>query len=160
MSSVLRPWVGFVALALAVASCGADTADYDVEVDPSKVVDGPANTEQAVAVLSGFYGLASAPEVYWYGGAALDCGDGHAFELKQYGWCLQGITLHDRQIVLSDYWPGQYGGLVSVSALAHEMGHVASYQHGEGGDRSHTGHYFADGGEVDKAYAMLEAAGL
>lgn len=126
--------------------------------DPAKVIEPPAGADEATAALVAFYGLNPAPKVYWYGGEDLDCEEGSAF-VDSEGDCVQGVTRHDEFTIISNYWALEYG-LISDTALPHELGHSASWQRGEGGDRSHTGHFFAPGGEVEQAYNMLTEMGL
>ena len=127
----------------------------------AKVVEPPPRFGEAYSLLVEFYGLTTAPEVYWYGGAALDCGDGHAFVDKaETGECVHGVTYFYREIVLSNYWPMQ-SGLVGDGPMQHEMAHLAAYQHGVlAGDPDHTSHWFAPGGELDHAYDLLVSKGL
>ncbi len=105
--------------------------------------------------------MAETPPVYWYGGAILTCDNGRGIDIGE-GQCEWGVYVDGAAIVVAP--PGALigdplGSAPPTSALAHEMGHAASDQRGEGVDYDHAGHFFAPGGEVEQATAMLQARG-
>lgn len=141
-------------LALASVGCG-----IQLEVDPSKVVPPPLGATEAIQAVADSYGLRSLPAVFWYGGAALDCMDGHGYH-DQVGACVAGEQL---------------GGVITVAApegmaisslvdergcavLAHEVAHAASEQAGQDGCGNHDCRWFK--GPCQYATARLAGLGL
>jgi hypothetical protein len=130
-----------------------------LQVDMSKVVPPPAGSDEAIAAVVEFYGM-RAPTVYWYGGAALNCGGGLAYT-DQTGGCVRGDQ-EDGVVILAanglpfstvhNQWP--------VSDIPHELAHEASDQRGEGGCQDHDCHWYRTGGEGDQATQMLAEMGL
>ncbi len=122
-------------LVVATIGCGS------LEVDMSKVVPAPAGADQAVELITAFYGVSARPTIYWYGGAALNCGYGTGY-VDQKGSCVGGDQ-QDDTLIVSD----RGGAPLSGTSLAHELAHYASDKRGEGGDQDHCGHFFRDDGE-------------
>lgn len=102
------------------------------------------------------------PVVYFYRPDAW-CSDGR-FDVD--GICLYGATSNDGAVIVVRLPPdgltlGQdTAGIPGDANLAHELGHAASVQRGEGPDQAHAGHFFAPGGDVAQATAMLDSLGM
>ncbi len=128
-----------VLVAMTAIGCGS------LEVDMAKVVPAPERADEAIEVVSQFYGLHGRPTVFWYGGRGIDCltqGGQRGFT-GQAGNCVGGEQ-QDGTIILSDL-----GGDAQISwtSLSHELGHFASDERGEGGDEAHRDHFFRDPGD-------------
>lgn len=148
-------------IALVSVGCGQNN------VDSSKIVDAPTGADQALTIVLESYGLRAdqRPTVLWYGGAALNCvdqakpwcGDGGICWRSDNGaGCTAGEELDDGILLVSTFG----GAALHDTPLAHEVAHFASEARGEGKDPGHTGHFFANGGELDIATAVLIADGL
>ncbi len=147
-----------VVLLLAVVGCG-------YQPDPAKVVTDPARSGEATAIVVKAFAISHPPAVYWY--APDDrC---HPGITDPEGECVFGFRVDD-VVVLST----QNGIHMSQTALAHELGHLASLEHDGTSDKAcHDGRYFKDQGDVmdckipsdqrglvGAANRMLEAMGL
>lgn len=118
---------------LVVVGCG-------YQPDQAKVVSPPERAEEATSAVVRALGLSSAPAVYWY--APDDCGAGaiHAAD----GECVFGFRIDD-VVVLSTQ-----GDLpMRETALAHELGHLASLERdGTSDNACHNGRFYRDPGDV------------
>lgn len=145
-------------LAMLLAGCGPNWAG-GWSADESKLVAPPPHASEAVQAIEGLYDMGFSPTIYWYG-RGLTCKDGRGLGTEdncRFGEESDGyaIVAAPPNTLLGDpLWSDP-----PESPLAHEMAHAASEQHGEGGDPDHAGHFFAAGGEVEQATAMLQAHG-
>lgn len=140
---------GFLVAALAAGGCSRL-----ITVDPSRVVEPPPGATAATAVVEAFYGLRARPQIYWY--EATNCPDdpGATGIVLDYGKCVSGTqdSEHDNDVIILALFPALK---IHEMALAHELGHRASHERGEGGDSDHVGHFFAPGGDVEQANAIV-----
>lgn len=166
-------WVVFVALAL--DGCG-DNVDLVTPMTPPEASDHGPQTPWleveawrevpaqdgaglAISVAKSFLGITGAPDVHWYGGIGLDCGDPNVIGWIETGsnppHCVGGKENLGLILVATD--PRLR---ISAGSLAHELGHMRAGEVTGNEDPDHLTHWFAHGGEVDQANAILAEMGL
>jgi len=147
-----------VVLLLAAVGCG-------YHPDQAKVVPAPERADEATALVVKAFAISHPPAVYWY---APDDGC-HPGITDPEGECVFGFRVDDTAVLST-----QNGVPMSQTALAHELGHLASLEHdGTSDNACHNGRYFKDPGDaqdckipsdqrglVGSANRMLEAMGL
>lgn len=142
--------------------------DYG-SVDPSKVVASPPGAEEAEAAIFPLFqaqGMTTMPKLFYYGGAALDCPGGVNFNWD--GSCVQGVTVAEDKIILSDCGPIGPGMLIHQmcsddpgdSTLPHENAHALYLRNGGGGCADHNCTAFKPGGVVEQASNLLISLGM
>jgi len=109
---------GLVFMAALAAGCG----DIKLVPEADKMVDAPADASRAEGLIASTYQIPASEmsylEVYWYGGAALNCNDG-GFIARDGHTCVGGEHLDGVIIVARD----DRSSLSGTGYLAHEMLH-------------------------------------
>jgi len=117
-----------LAAVLLLASCG-------YQVDETKVVPAPARADEATAAVAQAFAISYPPAVFWYDPD--DCGAGAIHDPE--GECVFGFRF-DRIVVLST----QRGVPLHETALAHELGHLASLERDGTSDHDHVSRFYLD----------------
>lgn len=121
---------------------------------------------EATALMWQMFGQTSEdipPRVTWIEGDMLDCADGYAFMQPGAGEggaaaCVYGTTLP--ALNWSKVAWDSHGTSIGRTALAHELFHMALYNHFGDGDGGHTSADWQPGGLVDRAARAVRNAGL
>ena len=132
-------------------------------VEEWREIPAPPRADEATAAVVAYLGITGTPDVHWYGGRGLDCGDPNVV-----GWistgsnppaCIGG-TQNQNLILVADV-PGSIK--ISEISLAHELGHMRAWERTNGADPD-PGHLmtgiFAPGGEVWRANKLLAEMGM
>jgi hypothetical protein len=152
---------------VAAAGCGRP-----LEVDMSKVAPAPEHAAEAVSAVTAMYRTPAPPTVYgtntgpgptlyFYAGEP-ECDGG----FEEYGDCYDGATSDDGGTVIVRIPPEgvtlgeDTDGIDGDASLPHELAHLTAIQLGNGPDNEHRSHWFAPGGEVAQATAMLVDLGM
>jgi hypothetical protein len=150
-----------VAAALAALTSGA----CGLPIDYSKVVPAPAAAKATIAQIEKDWRMPEKPEIFWYGAAFLDCGDGTGFK-DSAGTCGGGDQMNGQIIVALTGDPDDSAlNDADLVNLAHELAHEASDEIDDSGCADHKCHWFRytdgrdllmegmspvyDGGDVD-----------
>jgi len=127
-----------LAAALATLTSGA----CGLQIDYSKVVPAPAGAAGTIAKIRADWKMPESPEVFWYGSAFLDCGDGTGFK-DSTGTCVGGDQGNGQIIVALTGDPeDEVLNDADLVNLVHEMAHEASDELEDSGCADHRCHWF------------------